>query len=164
MWGGYNKGFTNKHKSQEAEAKIEVYDPLKEQWSQATTRGTVPPKVNEGTCASSGSLLYTYGGNTGFSDSGCLHQLDTTTLILKQRSPHKPDCSMNKIGSGIVVYNNKIVLFGGHGIPSKHIQPGSQFDENKLFTDGHGKTNEIHTYDLRKGEMNNWFTKFVAPL
>ena len=153
MWGGYSKGFTSKSKNKEAEAKMEIFDPIKEQWKQATTRGSVPPKVNEGACASSGTHLYTYGGNSGFSDSGCLHQLDIATLTWKEIYSHKSDGPMKKIGSGMVIHGNKIVLFGGHGIPSKSsIQAGSQFAKNDLFTDGHGKTNELHLYDMKKGK------------
>ena len=157
LWGGYSKGFTNKSKNQEAEAKIERFNPIEEQWELFTTRGAVPPKVNEGACASSKNHLYTYGGNTGSSDSGCLHQLDVATLTWKEICPHKTNGPMKKIGAGMIVFEDKVLVFGGHGVPGKTIQPGSEFAKNEKFADGHGKTNELHVFDLKNG---NWRENF----
>ena len=44
------------------------------------------------------------------------------------------------------------LLFGGYGIPSDPIQPGAEFVKSSRFTDGRGWTNELHTFDLIKGE------------
>ncbi len=152
VWGGYSKGFGNKAKSPELERKIEIFDPFKEQWKQATTRGDIPPVVNEGACCSSGSHLYAYGGNSYTSENGCLHQLHIATLTWKEICPHQLDGPMKKIGAAMVVSDNKVVLFGGHGVQS-NVQSGSQFIKNDNFTDGHGKTNELHVFDLKKGEF-----------
>jgi len=61
------------------------------------------------------------------------------------------DGPMKKIGAGMIVYDDKVLVFGGHGVRGKIIQPGSEFAKNEKFADGHGKTNELHVFDLKKG-------------
>ena len=51
----------------------------------------------------------------------------------------------------MVAYGNKLVLFGGYGIPSGPTQPGAEFVKNTSFTDGRGWTNELHSFDLKTG-------------
>ena len=48
--------------------------------------------------------------------------------------------------------DNKLFLLGGAGIPSGPIQPGSEFILDEYANDGSGWTNEIHSFDLTKGE------------
>lgn len=55
-----------------------------------------------------------------------------------------------KFGCKMVVTNdNRLVLFGGYGIPSGPTQPGAEFILN---TNGNGWTNELHSFDLWEGE------------
>ena len=75
--------------------------------------------------------LYTYGGlDEGENDQGTLHLLDTRSrrwkLISSEGGP------MRKRGSRMIVYDSKIVLFGGRG--------------------DSGWTNELHTFNLKEGE------------
>ena len=78
---------------------------------------------------------------------GTLHLLDTRSrrwkLISREGSP------MKKAGCGMVVYDSKIVLFGGYGEPSGHIQPGAKFKKGRSSK---GRTNELHTFNLKEGE------------
>ena len=59
---------------------------------------------------------------------------------------------MRKSGCGMVSYLDKLILFGGYGIPSGPTQPGAQFIKNSKYTDGRGWTNELHMFDVQKGE------------
>ena len=59
---------------------------------------------------------------------------------------------MRKAGCEMVSYGSKLVLFGGCGIPSGPTQPGAEFVKSSKYTDGIGWTNELHTFDLIKGE------------
>ena len=52
----------------------------------------------------------------------------------------------------MVACDSNLVLFGGHGITSGPTQPGAEFVKSSKFTDGRGWTNELHTFDLIKGE------------
>ena len=110
---------------------VHHYDPDSETWNTNTCEGPHPPGISHGACASAGHHLYTYGGwDEGWNHQGTLHLLDTRSrrwkLISSQGGP------MRKSGSRMVVYDSKIVLFGGHG--------------------NSGNTNELHTFNLKEGE------------
>ena len=66
-----------------------------------------------------------------------------------------PDSSsgpMKKTGCGMIAYNGCLVLIGGHGFPCGPIQPGAEFVKNDRSTDSSGWSNELHVFDVRKGE------------
>ena len=110
---------------------VHHYDPDGETWNTNTCEGPHPPGIRDGTCASAGHHLYTYGGwDEGGKYQGTLHLLDTRSrrwkLISSEGGPKK------KAGSRMIVYDSKIVVFGGHS--------------------NSGRTNELHTFNLKEGE------------
>ena len=110
---------------------VHHYDPDSETWNTNTCEGPHPPGIGYGACASAGHHLYTYGGwDEGGNVQGTLHLLDTRSrrwkLISSEGGP------MRKRGSKMIVYDSKIVLFGGLGES--------------------GETNELHTFNLKEGE------------
>ena len=110
---------------------VHLYNPDSETWNTNTCEGPHPPGISRGACASAGHHLYTYGGwDEGENVQGTLHLLDTRSrrwkLISSESGP------MKKRGSRMVVYDSKIVLFGGYG--------------------NSGRTNELHTFTLKEGE------------
>ena len=129
---------------------VHSFDGLLESWSSEDTGGDVPPPgLHDGACAYSGHHVYVYGGYDGSAHQGSLHQLDTRTWTWKQLSSTGP---MRKAGCKMVAYDSNLVLFGGYGIPSGPTQPGAEFVKYSKYTDGSGLTNELHTFDLIKGE------------
>lgn len=129
---------------------VHHYDPDSETWNNNTCEGPHPPGIREGACASTDHHLYTYGGfNEQMDVQGTLHLLDTRSrrwkLISSEGGP------MKKTGCRMVIYDSKIVLFGGYGEPSGPIQPGAQFDK-VTGTGSSGWTNELHTFNLKEGE------------
>ena len=98
------------------------------------------------------ACLYIYGGSDGLRSHNSLHQLDTMSWTWKYLPCDATP--MPKTGCRMVVHDNKLVLFGGHGFPSGSIQQGSKFTRDKRFRDGAGWTNELHTFDLRQGEIS----------
>lgn len=50
----------------------------------------------------------------------------------------------------MIVYDGKLVLFGGQGLAVDQSQPGAEFRGDPVFT-GFGWTNELHTFDLNEG-------------
>ena len=110
---------------------VHHYDPDSETWNTNTCEGPHPPGIRHGACASAGHHLYTYGGwDEGGNVQGTLHLLDTRSrrwkLISNEGGP------MRKRGSRMIVYDSKIVLFGGRGKS--------------------GMTNDLHTFNLKEGE------------
>ena len=110
---------------------VHHYDPDSETWNTNTCEGPHPPGTYNGACASAGHHLYTYGGcDEGGNSQGTLHLLDTRSrrwkLISSESGP------MRKRGSRMIVYDSKIVLFGGDG--------------------NSGMTNDLHTFNLKEGE------------
>ena len=110
---------------------VHHYDPDSETWNTNTCEGPHPPGILYGACASAGHHLYTYGGwDEGGNLHGTLHLLDTRSrrwkLISSEGGP------MKKRGSRMIVYDSKIVLFGGFG--------------------NSRTTNELHTFNLKEGE------------
>ena len=66
---------------------------------------------------------------------------------------------MRKIGSGMVVFKDKLILFGGCGFssgcgPKYQGRNGGQ-TSSPVNVDEPMWTNELHTFDLEKSE--NWF-------
>ena len=110
---------------------VHHYDPDSETWNTNTCEGPHPPGIRSGACASAGHHLYTYGGwDKEMNEQGTLHLLDTRSrrwkLISSEGGP------MRKTGSRMIVYDSKIVVFGGDG--------------------NSGSTNELHTFNLKEGE------------
>ena len=147
VWGGdfsTNKGVLA--------SPVYVFNPFQESWTQQTPGGFPPPRLHNGACTSSGHCLYVYGGSDGSCSYNSLYQLDTMSWTWKYfPSDTTP---MPKTGCRMVVHDNKLVLFGGHGFPCGPIQQGSKFTRDKRFRDGAGWTNELHTFDLRQGEIS----------
>ena len=144
MYGGRTKDFL-KEKSGLASS-VHSFDGS---WYCEDTSGVPPHGLYLGACASAGHHVYVYGGLDGSAHQGSLHQLDTRTWTWKQLSSTGP---MRKSGCQMVSYGSNLVLFGGYGIPSGPTQPGPEFVKNSNYTDGRGWTNELHTFDLIKGE------------
>ena len=116
------------------------------------TKGDLPPWLCFDSSASSGHHIYTYGGYDGQADQGALYTFNTKTLLWTKLASYSTESPMRKSACGMVVYKNELVVFGGYGIPSASIQPGSQFVPSLVQCDGSGWTNEMHLFDLDAGE------------
>ena len=158
VWGGYTKDILKKKR--ELPSSVHCFDPLLEFWDGNKVNGVPPTGLYGGACASAGQHVYLYGGYDGSRRQSSLHQLDTRSWTWKQLSSAGP---MRKSRCGMVACDSKLVLFGGHGVPSGPTQPGAEFIENSRYTDGMGWTNEVHTFDLKEGEgVRVGFTSHVA--
>jgi N-acetylneuraminic acid mutarotase len=147
VWGGRTKDFSSR--KSELASSVHSFDPVLESWAENKTSGETPRELYLGACASAGHHLFTYGGYSGSERGGSLHQLDTKSWAWKQLSAAGP---MEKTGSGMIVYDNKVIVFGGYGLPTHPTQPGSEFIKDSIYTDGRGWTNEVHTFDVKEGE------------
>ena len=146
MWGGRTKDFLGR--KSELASSVYSFDQFLEFWAENETSGVPPPGLYTGACASAGHHVYVYGGDDGSHFQGSLHQLDTRSWTWKQLSSDGP---MSKRGCGMMAHDSKLVLFGGHGVPSGPTQPGAEFVNNSRATDGGGWTNELHVFGLNKG-------------
>ena len=142
LYGGVTRDFLKP-------SRVHLFDPYQESWCEATTQGPTPPGLYNGACASSRHNLYVFGGYDGAERHGSLHQLDTSTLCWSILSTTGP---MRKVGSRMISYDDQLLLFGGHGVPSGSTQPGAEFVNDTRYTSGTGWTNELHTFSLKKGE------------
>ena len=138
---------------------LQVYHPYLESWRQLGTQGPPPPGLHLSASAHSENYLYVYGGHKGdHSLSGCLHRLDTKTSSWTLLATHSANAPMKKVGSGMIVYKNSVIIIGGSGTRNGPIQPGSEWEEWEEDNDDDeilnamGLTNEMHKYDLREGE------------
>ena len=151
-WGGDSKDVEDEKISwEDFKSSVNTYDPYLETWTRLNTTGTPPSGVYGGACAAVGHHLYTYGGrdtSNSYVHVDSFHQLDTRTLVWSEL----PNGPMRKAGSRMIACDNKLFLLGGYGIPSGPIQPGSEFILDEYANDGSGWTNEIHSFDLTKGE------------
>ena len=150
MWGGSTEDFCTSRG--EKIVSIESFDSYLETWTRKTTKGDPPPWCYYGACASSGHIIYAYGGVDGQSYYGSLYEFNTRMSSWRELAPHSTDSPMKKWGHGMVVWGEICVLFGGYGIPSGPTQSGADFVRDNSHTDGRGWTNEMHTFDLKKGE------------
>ena len=142
-YGGVTKDFT-KEKSSLAST-VHLFNPCLESWQERRPEGIPPPGLHSGTCTSAGHYVYFYGGFDGKDRHGSLHKLNTSTLTWDTLSDKGP---MKKSHCRMISHDNKLLLFGGFGIPSGPIQPGADFVKNTNFKDGRGFTNELHTFSI----------------
>ena len=150
MWGGRTEDFSTS--GGEKIVSIESFDSYLETWTRKPTKGDPPPWFYRGACASSGHIIYMYGGTRGLLGLSSLYEFNTRTSSWRELAPHSADSPMEKLGHGMVVWGEKCVLFGGYGTPSGPTQSGADFVTDNSYTDGRGWTNEMHTFDLKKGE------------
>ena len=149
VWGGHSRGLEEGGVSpDDFVSAVYKFDSYLETWTHLNPGGP-PPTGRLCACASAGHYLYTFGGEDP--PTGSLYQLDTATSVWTELPANK-DGPMKKDACGMVVHEDSIVLFGGEGIPSGPIQPGSDFIENTNETDGSGWTNELHIFNLKKGQ------------
>ena len=152
-----------------ATTSLQVYHLSQESWRQLETHGPSPPGLFAGASAHSESYLYVYDGvkDDLVSHSGCLHRLDTKTSSWTQLAAYSANAPMKKVGCGMIMYENSVIIIGGFGVRNGPIQPGSQWkkwrgkdDEEDPSTKGW--TNEMHKYDLREG--NGEITRYGYTL
>ena len=133
MWGGWTGP---KENSQELAQKLEVFDISTELWEQKPTHGTPSPGLWSTAYAVVGSCLFVFGGSDGGSCYNNLFKLDLCTFQWKQVRVSNPSSGpQKKENSGMVSYgDNQLVVFAGYT--------------------GSGRTDELHIFDLNKGECN----------
>lgn len=146
LWGG----------AEESTSTLESFDLLAEAWTTIECSGPSPLGLQGGACASAGDYVYQYGGfDYGSGFDGSLHQLDIKSGVWKELSKAgSTGAPLKKRGASMIAYANKLLVFGGWGLPAHPTQEGSQFIEPaRRETNGSGWTNEVHTYDLQEGEI-----------
>ncbi len=136
VWGGFTE--------RRAEL-LHTFDPVLETWSEKECTGPSHPGLYHGACASARHHLYLYGGTDGINRQSSLSQLDINSGTWEKLS--ESSGPMKKSGCEMITYDNKLVVFGGIGVPSSSIQQGL----GKLQL-----TNELHTFDLQKSELYNY--------
>ena len=99
-WGGRTEDFYVR--KAELESSVEIFNTHLETWEKIVTKGSPPPGLYEGACASSGQYIYTYGGWNGSARQGTLNCLDTKSSSWKQLSPHTNGGPMKKSLCGMV--------------------------------------------------------------
>ena len=138
VWGGRTKNFGREKK--DLRSAVHRFSPVQESWTQQKCSGPPPPGLYNGAYTFAGHHLYAYGGHDGNNYHCSLHQLDLLSMTWKQLSSAGPS---RKSGCDMVIYKNKLVLFGGYGDPLASTQPAQW---NGSYT------NELHTFDLEEGE------------
>ncbi len=131
---------------------VQIYECSTESWKELATTGTPPPGIYGCATAYSDHILYLFGGYDGTSFHASLHQLDTRSMTWKQLSPQHDSGPMRKSECQMIHYNNTLIVIGGYGIPSGELQSGSQFTGSKKYQHGHGRTNEIHMYNISQSK------------
>ena len=150
IWGGTAKDGTKNHV--DTRQVVEIYDPVIERWDQQLTTGASPPALVGNAKAAVMDLLHVFGGKYGTTFRKCLHQLSTTTMEWRELAQQNPeDGPMEKGWCGMVsCSDDKLAVFGGYGISTDVIQPGSTLIKDEKV-EGHGWTNEFHYFNIKEG-------------
>ena len=155
LWGGQTVEFETDLETYNIKLGrcIEQFDADFEDWRQLNTAGTLHSGLVNAACVSVGESVITYGGHNGKRYEGVLSRLNLETLTWSQLSPETAGGPMRKAGCGLIIVQDKLVLIGGHAIPTGPIQPQAtlNFVRDTRFTDGSGWTNEIHEFNMSQG-------------
>ena len=145
LYGGRTGDFDERKKRPESRTDLEIFDPKLETWRSVKTKGHPPPLLYNGACcASSDHHLYICCGYDGSSHYNSLYQLETRTLTWTELLSSDRSGPRKKTGCRMVCYKQKLVLFGGCCDTTGPTQPGASY-KNQY-------TNELHTFNLNKGE------------
>ena len=110
-----------------------ILDTLNEKWTSKSINGEHPRGYKFCCSAQSGNVLYVYGGqDENDKDEGSLFSLNLDILSWRELSPHVHDGPSKKHRGGIIVWVEKVILFGG-------------------YTEDGDRTNELHIFDLSTG-------------
>ena len=158
LWGGRVQDFSASGRRKQAST-VEIFDSHLETWKEGHTTGAAPPGLYNGACTSLLDSLYWFGGNDGSSFHNSLHRLDTTTMEWREIQPlSQADGPMRKDRCGMVSFlQDKLAVFGGHGIPTGPTQPGAMFTKNAHITDGRGWSNELHVFTITESMWGQYY-------
>lgn len=155
VWGGYIKG----KEHSELKSTVHTFDLLLESWDSNKCTGDSPlHAMQKGACTPAGHYLYQYGGHDPSKEYGTfwipsMHRLDTDSWTWTSL-PHSDAAPMGKDGFGMVTHRNKLVsclvAMVSPLAPLSHA--GATFNRDTRYRDASGWTNELHSYDLVKGE------------
>ena len=154
LWGGVTEDVTQRE--MELRSSVELFDLRTGIWVQKSTKGTPPSGLYLCAYTLLGDQLYTYGGWDGSSWYNNVHCLNLKSLTWRELEPTNPSHGpLKKNGAGMVsLHEDKLVLFGGYGIPTGGQQPaGAKLIRNDKFSDGRGHTNELHVFNLERCEF-----------
>ena len=148
MFGGITKDFDN-----QVENTINVFNPYEEKWTTHKSTGH-PIRIYSGASAALGKNLYHFGGFNGQEYIGYLYQFNSTWNITTMDDlKHHNNAPMRKVGSSIINDGEKLICTGGYGPLSRPHQLQSQFILDNNHDDGRGWTNELHSFNLKEGEI-----------
>ncbi len=151
MWGGLTDDRSEDGKKR-VQSMLEVFDPYIEVWSQQPTTGTPPPLgLYYSACAAIAASMYICCGFDGSSYYNTLHELGVATRKWRGVLVRNPsEGPMRKTACQMVVYEGKLVLFGGYGIPSHRMQPGASFARIQgLLMDVDGVMSYMSSYQVK---------------
>ena len=133
MWGGETGSV---EKSQELTKQVEVFNISTELWEQKPAHGTPPHGLWNTAYTVVGSSLFVFGGYDGVSRHNTLFKLDLHNFQWEQVQVSNPSSGpQGKSGCRMVSYgDNQLVVFAGYT--------------------GSGYTDELHVFDLDKGEYS----------
>ena len=150
--GGQTTGYEMKDERIKLANCIEQFDPYLEVWRQLNTAGTPHPGLAVSGCTSFGERVYMYGGLSDKRFEGVLSCLNVKTLTWSLLCHEIDGGPMRKCGCGMVIFHgDKVAVIGGYGISNGPTQPGATFTRSTVFTDGIGRSNEFHVFDISQG-------------
>ena len=165
LQGGWTVDF-NKNRRQRLSSVVEVFDPYSEAWEQIRVEGDVlPPGRYFAASASLNDSLFSFGGciaehryavHHDVQYFNALYRLDTGAWRWSEVSPQNAHgAPMPKCNCGMIALKNRLVVFGGYGIPLSFptkSESTSYFIKAPKLTDGRGWTNEFHIYNISEGK------------
>ena len=149
LWGGRTRNFFDERKV--LSPTLHRFDLVLKTRQDLICTGPPPPPLYNGSCVATGSHLYLYGGSDGQELHDFLFQLDIKSHAWRQIITKHGSRPMRKTGCGMVTHGNKLVLYGGYGIPSAPVQQQESEFVSLEYTAEKGWTNELHTFDLFDG-------------
>ena len=154
IWGGCIKPMSKKDNNLWKD--IYIFDHKSNKWTKQTIESGSPSSYYCCAYANANELVYIFGGrgnkNKHRFNMLCCLDLENMTWSEMENTGDTPG---SKSGAGMIIWNGQLILFGGYGYRRKNPpfeDDNTSFIEDFEYKIGLGWTNDLHFYDLSKGE------------
>ena len=133
---------------------VEIFDLVTNQWQQMPTTGEAPPGHMNASCAAVATYIYHFGGYDRSNYYNYIHCLNTRNLTWSATTAsHTQEVPMRKVGAGMIVYDNNLIIAGGYGLLPELSDAVKYVPDPDPGYEDCGWTNEVHCFHIDSSKL-----------